>query len=185
MINVNDLRPGMTFEYENNTYVVVDANHSKSGRGQAHVKAKVKNLRTKSNTIITFTGGEKVKKAMVEKSKMQYLYSDGTDAFFMNNETYEQITIPVKELTWEFNFLTEGLNVQVTSFKEEVLGLVLPDKITLEIIEAEAAVKGDTTSGAQKKAILETNFEVVVPLFIEVGEKVIVSTIDGKYSGRA
>ncbi|AGM24994.1 elongation factor P [Spiroplasma chrysopicola] len=185
MISVNDFRPGITFEYEGNIYVVLEAQHSKSGRGQAHVKAKVKNLRTGSTTMITFTGGDKVSKAMIDKVEMQFLYDDGSNAIFMDTATYEQLEIPSERLIWEKNFLKEGVMVSVSKFEGEVIGIVLPDKIDLQIVEAEAAIKGDTTSGAMKKAVLETGWELLVPLFIKENEIITVSTADGKYSGRA
>lgn len=98
MISVNDFRPGLTFQYEGNIYIVIEAQHSKSGRGQAHVKTKVKNLRSNATTNITFTGGDKVEKAMIDKAEMQYLYDDGTNVIFMDTQTYEQLEIPSTNL---------------------------------------------------------------------------------------
>ncbi|PPE05210.1 elongation factor P [Williamsoniiplasma lucivorax] len=184
-MNVNDLRPGTTFLYENNIYVVIEQSFSKTGRQQGKVSVKVKNLRTGSRTEITFTGGDKVEKAMIERKDMQYLYNDGNDAYLMDVSTYEQVQIPMKSLEWEKNFLTDGLMIKMTEYDGEILGIALPDKVELKIIEAEAAVKGDTTSGAQKKATVETGWEIQVPLFVNEGTVVIISTGDGKYSGRA
>ncbi|WP_338965961.1 MULTISPECIES: elongation factor P [unclassified Spiroplasma] len=185
MISVNDFRPGLTFQYEGNIYAVVEAQHSKSGRGQAHVKAKVKNLRSNATTSITFTGGDKVEKAMIDKVEMQYLYDDGANVIFMDTQSYEQLEVPSSRLTWEKNFFKEGVMASVTKYEGEVLGIILPDKVDLTITTAEAAVKGDTSSGAMKKAVLETGLEVQVPLFIKEGELITVSTSDGKYSSRA
>lgn len=185
MISVNDFRPGLTFQYEGNIYAVIEAQHSKSGRGQAHVKTKVKNLRSNATTMITFTGGDKVEKAMIDKVEMQYLYDDGANVIFMDTQSYEQLEVPSSRLTWEKNFLKEGVMASVTKYDGEVLGIILPDKVDLAITEAEAAVKGDTSSGAMKKAVLETGLELQVPLFIKEGELITVSTSDGKYSGRA
>ncbi|WFG97104.1 elongation factor P [Spiroplasma citri] len=185
MISVNDFRPGLTFQYEGNIYIVIEAQHSKSGRGQAHVKTKVKNLRSNATTNITFTGGDKVEKAMIDKVEMQYLYDDGTNVIFMDTQTYEQLEIPSTNLVWEKNFLKEGVMASVTKYDGKVLEIILPDKVDLTITEAEAAVKGDTSSGAMKKAVLETGLELQVPLFIKEGELITVSTSDGKYSGRA
>ncbi|AHF57803.1 elongation factor P [Spiroplasma eriocheiris] len=185
MINVNDFKPGVTFQYEGNIYVVIEAQHSKSGRGQAHVKTKAKNLRTGATTSITFTGGDKVEKAMIDKVEMQYLYDDGVNLVFMDSQTYDQVEIPSERLTWEKNFFKEGVTASVTKYEGEVLGVILPDKIDLQVIEAEAAVKGDTSSGAMKKAIVETGWELQVPLFIKEGEIISINTSDGKYAGRA
>ena len=116
---------------------------------------------------------------------MQYLYNTGDAFVFMDGETYEQIEIPAENLEWEKNFLKESATATIRSFEGEVLGVQLPDKVTLQITEAEAAVKGDTATGATKNAVLETGFQIKVPLFIDEGEMVVISTAEGKYSGRA
>ncbi|WP_338956398.1 elongation factor P [Spiroplasma endosymbiont of Polydrusus cervinus] len=185
MISVNDFRPGLTFQYADNIYVVIEAQHSKSGRGQAHVKTKVRNLRSNATTNITFTGGDKVEKAIIDKVDMQYLYDDRVNVIFMDIQTYDQLEVPSTKLVWEKNFLKEGVMASVTKYEGEVLEIILPDKVDLVITEVKAAVKGDTSSGAMKKAVLETGLELQVPLFIKEGEVIIVSTSDGKYSGRA
>ncbi|WP_031542929.1 elongation factor P [Mesoplasma photuris] len=184
-MQVNDLRPGTTFLYEGNIFIVIDQSFSKTGRQQGKVTVKVKNLRTGARVEITFTGGDKVNKAMIEKKDMQYLYNDGNDAYLMDTDTYEQVQIPMSSLEWEAKFLTDGLMIKMTEYEGEILGISLPDKVELVVTEAEAAVKGDTTSGAQKKAVVETGLEIMVPLFINEGTKVIISTLDGKYTGRA
>ncbi len=184
-MQVNDLRPGSTFLYEGNIFVVLENSFSKTGRQQGKVTVKVKNLRSGARVELTFTGGDKVDKAMIEKKDMQFLYNDGTNCVLMDTETYDQVEIPSKKLTWELKFLTDGTMVKLTEYEGEVLGISIPEKLELTIVEAEPAVKGDTTSGAQKKAKLETGLEIQVPLFIKNGEKIIVNTNDGKYSGRA
>lgn len=184
-MQVNDLRPGTTFLYEKNIFVVIEQSFSKTGRQQGKVNVKVKNLRTGARTELTFTGGDKVDKAMIERKDMQYLYNDGEDAYLMDTETYDQVQIPMTRLEWEKNFLIEGLMIKMTEYEGEILGISLPDKVELVITQAEAAVKGDTTSGAQKKAVLETGWEVQVPLFVNEGTRVIINTADGKYAGRA
>lgn len=185
MINVNDLKPGVTFQLEGNIYVVLEAQHSKQGRGQANVKAKVKDLRTGSTTIKSFTGGDKVEKAMIDKVGMDYLYNAGETVVLMDQETFEQIEIPVTSLSWELNFLKEGQKVIVRKFESEVLDLELPANVALQVTEAPDAVKGNTAQAAQKKATLETGFVIETPLFIKEGEVVLVSTETGKYVGRA
>ena len=103
----------------------------------------------------------------------------------MENETYDQLEIPMERLTWELNFIKPNTNVNISLYEGEVLGVILPDKVALKITEAEQAVKGDTATSAQKNAVLETGLNIRVPLFINEGETVLVTTIDGKYSGRA
>lgn len=116
---------------------------------------------------------------------MQYLYDDGESLVFMDNETYEQVEIPDERLEWEKKFLKENDNVNISVYEGEILGVILPDKVSLRVVECEGAVKGDTATSAQKNAVLETGLEVKVPLFIGQDEIIVVNTSDGKYSGRA
>ena len=185
MIIVNDLKPGTTFEHEKNIFIVLDVDRNKTAMRQMIVKVKVKNLRTGVINEISFTGGDKVEQAMIEKRKMQFLYDAGESMVFMDNTTYDQIEIQKDKLQWEMNFLTPNLEVDITMYEEEILGVILPDKVALTLVECEPAVQGDTATNALKNAKCETGLELRVPLFIENEEKVLVSTIDGKYSGRA
>lgn len=186
MILVNDLKPGTTFENDGNIYTVLDIDHNKTAMRQMIVKVKVKNLRTGVINEISFTGGDKVEQAHIDKKEMQYLYDDGDNFVFMDNETYEQIEIPKARLEWEKQFMKENDNVTISMYEgSEILGVILPDKVELQIVECEPAVKGDTATSATKNAKLETGLEIRVPLFIQNGEMVLISTADGKYSGRA
>lgn len=184
MINVNNFKPGITFMHEQKIFSVLEAQHSKQGRGQASVKVKVKDLRTGAITLKTFTGGDKVTKAHIEKKPMKYLYDDSNDIVLMDNETFEQITIPLKNVTWEKNFLKGGENVQVKMFNDEILGLEIPLNIELLVTNAPEAIKGNTQSNPQKMIELETGWKLEAPMFIKTGEKVIVSSETGKYVGR-
>ncbi len=116
---------------------------------------------------------------------MQYLYDTDDALVFMDNETYEQIEIPKERLKWEMNFMKANDNVNISMFENEILGVILPDKVALQIVECEPAVKGDTATSASKNAKLESGLEIKVPLFINQDEMVLVNTSDGKYSGRA
>ena len=185
MIIVNDLKPGITIEHEGGIWIVLDISHNKTAMRQMVVKAKSKNLRTGTITDLTWTGGDKVEQAHIDKREMQYLYDDGSVCYFMDNETYEQLEIPMERLTWELNFIRPNSNVNISLYEGEVLGVVLPDKVALEITEAEPGVKGDTATSATKNAVLETGLAIRVPLFINEGEMVMISTADGKYAGRA
>ena len=185
MIIVNDLKPGSNFEYEGNIYQVLNLALNNTAMRQMIVKIKVKNVRTGVINEMSFTGGDKVELAHVDKKVMQYLYDDGTSLVFMDNETYEQIEISKDRLTWEMQFMKPNDNVTVSMYESEVLGVILPDKVTLQITECEQAVKGDTATSAQKNAVLETGLSIKVPLFIQNGEMVVISTADGKYNGRA
>ncbi|UVD81995.1 elongation factor P [Mycoplasma iguanae] len=185
MINVNEFKPGITFQEDNGIFIVLESQHSKQGRGQATVKAKVKNLRTGAITLKSYTGGEKVEKAHIEKVGMNYLYDDGNAIVLMDENTYEQVTIENSKVEWEKNFLIEGQKLSVRKFEDEILDIELPINMELNVTVAPDAVKGNSTSNPQKKITLETGFEMDAPLFIKEGEKIIVSTETGKYVGRA
>ena len=185
MINVNDLKIGMTIEMDGNIYTVLDLGHVKPGKGAAFVTAKLKNLRTGSIVEERFNSGIKVETARIEKRDMQYLYNTGDSYVFMNMETYEQLELTADQVGSNKDFLIENLMVNINQYQGELLGINLPGKIELTVTETEPAIKGNTTNNALKDAVLETGLKVRVPLFVEQGEKIIVSTADGKYSSRA
>lgn len=185
MISCSDLRTGMTIEHENNIFSVLEYQHVKSARSAAFVRLKLRNIRSGSVVDLTVNSSEKFKPAHIEKHSMQYLYNSGEFYVFMNNETYDQIEIAVSYLENETKFLYEGLEVKVVMFDTEVLGIELPDKVILTIVECEPGIKGDTAQNATKSATVQTGHTIQVPLFIENGENVLVSTTDGKYVSRA
>ena len=185
MISTNDLKNGITIEVEGSIYVVMDSQHVKPGKGAAIVKTKLKNLRTGSIIEKTFNAGVKVSTARIEKQFMQYLYEMNNSYYFMNMETYEQVELGKDQVGEGYKYLKENLEVYITFFEGEVLGLDLPDKVNLKVTHTEPAVKGNTTNNAMKDAEVETGIQVRVPLFIEEGETIIISTEDGKYVSRA
>lgn len=185
MISSNDLKPGMTIQQDGNIFVVLEQSQNKTARSAMVVKAKVRNLRTGANVELSWGGGDKIQPARIDKKEMQYLYDTDDALVFMDNETYEQIEIPKERLKWEMNFIKPNDNVMISMFEGEILGVILPDKATLQVVECEPAVKGDTATNASKNAKLESGLEIKVPLFIEQDEMIVVNTADGKYSGRA
>ncbi len=185
MFNVNDIKNGMTILFEDNIYTVLEFSHVKPGKGAAFVQVKIKNLRTGSIVEKRFNSGVKLEKAMIEKKNMQFLYVNGDAYTFMDNETYEQIEIPADHLGNDRYYLKDGLDVIVSIYQGEILGVILPDKVELVVTETEPAVKGNTTNNAQKNATLETGLTVRVPLFIEQGETIVIATKDGSYASRA
>ena len=185
MINVNDIKNGITFVLDGDIYQVLEFSHVKPGKGAAFVKMKIRNLRSGSTTEKSFNSGTKLEKAMIEKRPMQFLYASGDSYNFMNMESYEQIELTKDQLGDDVNYLKEGLNVDLSFYEGELLGVMLPDKVELEVVHTEPAVKGNTTNNATKDATLETGLVIRVPLFVEQGEKVIVSTSTGKYDSRA
>lgn len=184
MINVNDFKTGVTISYDGNIYQVLEFQHVKPGKGAAIVKAKLKNLRTGSIAEYSFNAGIKIPTAHINKQLMQYLYSTGSTYSFMNMETYEQVELDESQIGSQSKFLKEGLQVYITFFENEMLGLELPEKIDYKITSTEPAIKGNTATNATKDAIVETGLLVRVPLFIDEGEEIIVSTKDGKYVSR-
>ncbi len=185
MIDVNDVKNGMTLIIEGQIYQVVDFLHVKPGKGAAFMKIKMKNLRTGSNIERSFNTSLKLEKAIIEKKNMQFLYASSDIYNFMNMETYEQIELSKDQIGEDVEYLRDGLNVDLTFYVGEMLGLLLPDKVEYKIIKTEPAVRGNTTNNAMKEATIETGLMVKVPLFVEEGESIIVSTKDGQYVSRA
>lgn len=185
MTLVNDLKLGTSFVYEGYLYTVLDISRNKSARGQMVIKVKVKNLRSGSTTELSFTAGDKVEVVYLDKRSMLYLYDEGETIVFMDNDTYDQVSIVKDRLTWELNFLVCNQSCTITYYGEEVLGIELPAKVTLKVAETASAVRGDTVTKATKDAVLETGYKLRVPLFIEQDEMIIVNTSTGEYDSRA
>jgi len=185
MINVNDIKNGLTVKIDNNIYTVVEFQYVKPGKGSAFVRTKLKNLRTGATTEITFNAGVKIETARVEKQNMQFLYNQGNTYYFMNMQTYDQIELDKSSLGDDVKYLKENLEVIISFYEGEVMGVILPDKIDYLITKSEPGVKGNTTATAMKDAELETGMVVKVPMFINEGERILVSTSDGKYVSRA
>lgn len=185
MININDIKNGMTIEIDGNIYLIIEFQHVKPGKGPAFVRIKLKNLRTGSITENTFNTNIKVAKANIEKKEMQYLYNSSNMYYFMDVETYEQIEINKSKIEEEVKYLKEGLVVELKYYGNELLSITLPEKIEYKVIKTDQAVKGNTTSGAQKDATLENGIVIKVPLFINENDNIIVSTKDGKYQSKS
>lgn len=184
MVNVNDIKNGMTIEVDGNIYTILDFSHVKPGKGAAFVKMKLKNLRTGSIVEQTFNSSTKVAKALIEKKTMQYLYNTGDAFVFMDMADYSQIELPESQIKDEAKYLTENSEVSIMYYNSEMLGVNLPEKVELEVTKTEPGIKGNTTTTATKEATLSTGLVVRVPLFINEGDVVIISTFDGKYVSR-
>ena len=185
MININDIKNGMTVIIDGNIYLIQEFLHVKPGKGPAFVRIKLKNLRTGSTIEKTFNTNIKFEKAIIDKVPMQSLYSTGDAYNFMNMETFEQIDLDKSSLGDDAKYLKEGLEVEVTFYQGEVLGINLPEKIEYAIAHTEPGVKGNTATNATKEATLENGLTIKVPLFINENDRVIVSTKEGKYDSRA
>lgn len=185
MISVNDLRTGLTIEYEGAIFSVVDFLHVKPGKGAAFVRTKLKNIRTGATIEKTFRAGERVGRAHIETKQMQYLYSSGEEYFFMDTESYDQLSLNSDDLDDAPNYLLENMTIGIQFYEGEAIGVDLPTTVILEVTETEPGFRGDTAQGATKPATLETGISVQVPLFVEQGEKIKVDTRTGEYLSRA
>jgi elongation factor P len=178
------LRKGVTFEFDNQLYKVVDYHHNKTGRGNATIRIKARNMRTFSNIEMTFSSGERVQDVRLEYHNVQFLYTDGSLYHFMDMETFEQPAISSELIGDAAQFLKEGVEVKLTFFENEALDVDLPTTIDLKVVKAESAVKGDTATGVTKKVELETGAEVNTPAFVEEGDVIRVDTRTGEYVTR-
>lgn len=184
MLNTTDLRSGTTFEMDGKLYVVVKYTHTKLGRGGATIRVEAKNLRTGAVEEKTFGSNERVRELSVTRSRMQYLYSDGSSAVFMDPGSFEQIEIPVKSIAGGIKFLKDGESVNVLFAGQEPLLVELPPKITLAVSDTGPDVRGNSATNIWKPATLENGLQVKVPLFINVGDKIRVDTRTGEYVER-
>lgn len=184
-ININDIKNGMTVIINDNLCLIQEFQHVKPGKGPAFCRIKFKNLKTGSIIEETFNTNIKFERAHVERLSMQYLYKQGSMYVFMNTSDYSQLEVDESILGDNIDYLKESLDIEIQMYESEIIGIVLPEKIDYEVIETTDAIKGNTTSNAMKDATIETGLLVKVPLFINQGEKIIVTTRDGKYSSRA
>jgi elongation factor P len=184
VIDVNELRNGVTFELDGNLYKVIDYAHHKPGRGKATIRTKVRDLRSGSVLEKSFISGDKVQDVRLNYRQAQFLYVDSGLYYFMDNETFEQPALSAENLGEAINYLKEGLEVKLTFHGTEPLDIELPTAVDLEVVEAEMAVKGDTATGANKSVTVETGLKVTVPLFVEQGDNIRVDTRNGAYVTR-
>ena len=185
MISANDFKKGVTFEMDNDIFVIVDFQHVKPGKGSAFVRAKIKNIKTGSTVERTFNPNEKFEKAHIDTKEMQYLYNDGTLYYFMDTETYEQIPLDYEKVEDAVLYIKENMNATIKFHKGEAFSVEPPNFVELTITECEPGVKGDSATGATKPATVETGAVVTVPLFVNLGDKIRIDTRTGEYMERA
>jgi elongation factor P len=185
MISVNEFKNGLTIEYNNDLWRIVEFQHVKPGKGSAFVRSKLKSLRTGATQEYTFRSTAKVETADIQTREMQYLYNDGASYVFMDTNTYEQLEVPNAQITDEAKYLKENMVVNVISHNGETLGIDLPNTVDLEVVDTEPGIRGDTSSGGGKPATMETGLVVNVPFFINVGDVLTINTSDGSYVSRA
>ena len=184
MISAGDFRNGMTIEYDNNVYQIIEFQHVKPGKGAAFVRTKLKNIISGGVVEKTFRPTEKCPQARIDRKDMQYLYSDGDLFYFMDNESYEQIALNGEAVGDALKFVKENEMCKICSHNGSVFSVEPPLFVELEITETEPGFKGDTATGANKPATVETGAQVAVPLFVEQGDKIKIDTRTGEYLSR-
>jgi elongation factor P len=185
MLNLSEIKTGKTILWEEQPYVVLYHEHSKTGRAGAVLRTKLKNIVTGAVIDKTFQGSEKVDEADVTKSKAQYLYREGDNFVFMDNESYEQFSLSKETLGDAALYLIEGTEVTVLQFNGNPVNIELPVKMTLTVVEAPPGIKGDSVSAGDKVVTVETGLKVTTPLFVKEGDKIIINTEKGTYVSRA
>jgi elongation factor P len=184
MIDVNELRKGVTFTMDNELYKVIDYQHHKPGRGKAIIRTKLRNLRSGSTIDKNFTSGDRVQDIRLDHQTVQYLYSDGEFYHFMDVETYEQFPLPDAVLEDARPYLVENTEIELSSYEGERLDVELPITVDLQVTEAPPGFAGDTAQGATKEVTLETGLVLQVPLFIQEGDVLRIDTRTARYVTR-
>ena len=185
MIDVNELRNGVTFLLDGELFKVLEYSHHKPGRGKATIRTKVRNMRTGTVLEKSFISGDRVEDIRLDYRQAQYLYEQAGLYYFMDTETYEQPPVGKDALGDATKYLKENLEVKLTFFGQEAIEVELPTSVELEVVDAPMGVKGDTATGATKSVTTETGLEVSVPLFVERGDVIKVDTRTGEYLTRA
>ncbi|MDY6867850.1 MAG: elongation factor P [Chloroflexota bacterium] len=184
MIDVNELRKGVTFEQNGDLYKVLDYAHNKPGRGQATIRIKTRDLRKGTTLEMTFNSGNKVQDVRLDYHNAQFLYSDDRFFYFMDNQTYEQYPVNRDIIGNQAGFLKPNMDVKLMFYGTEALDIELPTSVDLEITQAEPSIRGDTATGVTKKVVTETGLEVQVPSFVEEGDTIRIDTRNGEYITR-
>lgn len=184
MVSAGDFKKGLTIEIDGQVWVIVDFQHVKPGKGAAFVRTKLKNIMQGNMLERTFSPTEKFPKAHVETKTMEYLYNDGEIYYFMDQETYEQIPLNHSQVEDALNYVKENMPVTIKFFKGQAFSVEPPNFVELVVTETEPGFKGDTATAGSKPAILETGAKIMVPLFVNQGDKIRVDTRTGEYMER-
>ena len=184
-ISTSDFKNGMTVDLDDGLFQISEFQHVKPGKAGAFVRTTLRKVRTGAVIERTFRAGEKMERAVIDKREMQYLYADGSDLVFMDNETYEQLQVDKEQLGTAPNYLVEGEGAVLQMYGGEIIDIELPASVVLTVTETEPGIQGDRVSGARKAATMQTGLIVQVPLFIEMNERLKVDTRTGDYIERA
>jgi elongation factor P len=184
-INGNEIRPGNVIQHKGALWVAVKTQHVKPGKGPAYAQVELKNVTEGTKLNERFRSSETVERVRLEQQEFQFLYAEGDMLVFMDTDTYDQIELPKEFLEERAAFLQEGMKVSIESYEGKPLGVTLPDQVTLQVVEADPVVKGQTAASSYKPAMLENGVRVLVPPFVVAGEKVVVDTNELTYVRRA
>jgi len=185
MISTGEIKRGITIELDGVLYQIVEFQHIKMGRGSAQVRMKLRNVRRGDLIEKTFQAGDRFARARLDHRNVQYLYKDGDHYHFMDTNSFDQIALSADQLGDAVNYLTDGMVVTLSEYEGDPIGVELPASVVLKVTEVEFGLKGDTATGANKPATLETGLRVNVPLFVNQGDKIKVDTRTGEYLERA
>lgn len=184
MISAGDFRKGITFEMDGEVYTIVDFQHVKPGKGAAFVRTKIKNIKTGSTIEKSFNPNDKYPRAHIETKEMQYLYNDGDLYYFMDLETYEQIPLNEDQVEEAIKYIKENMNATIKFHNGEAFSVEPPNFVELKVVQTEPGFKGDTATGANKPAVVETGATITVPLFVNTGDVIRIDTRTGEYMER-
>ena len=184
MISTADFKNGISIELEGQVFTIIEFQHVKPGKGGAFVRTKLRNVKTGRVQEKTFRAGERMEQARLDRRKMQYLYNTGDEFVFMDLESYDQIPLPSAQMEDQKKFLKDGLEVEMTFYQEQVMGLELPVTLEATVVETDPGLRGDTATSGNKPATIETGAVITVPLFINKGDNIRVDTRTGAYLDR-
>jgi elongation factor P len=183
-VTTAQFKPGLTIELDGQVYQIVSSEHYKPGKGQAVVRTKLRDVRTGNMYDKTFRSGEKVETAHVERKRMQFLYTDGSSYYLMDNNTYDQVELTAEQVGGSAQWLKEGEDVDVTLYQGQLLGLEPQKHVERKVERTDPGIRGDTATGGTKPAVIEGGATVQVPLFVTIGDTLRVNTQTGEYITR-
>ncbi|AFM21411.1 MAG TPA: elongation factor P [Acetomicrobium flavidum] len=184
IVDTNSFRQGMMIKWEDSIWEILDCQHHKMGRGGAIVRTKLRNIYSGSIIETSFRAGERFERVVFDERKAQFIYKEGDNYVFMDMESYDQIYVPKSVLGDKALYLSDNLEVSLELYEGNIVGIELPNTVSLKVVDTPPGYKGDTVSGGGKPATLETGLTITVPMFVEVGDIVLVDTRTGEYLER-
>jgi elongation factor P len=185
MVSTGEIKRGMTIELDGTLYQIVEFQHIKMGRGSAQVRMKLRNVRKGDLIEKTVQAGERFQRARMDHRVVQFMYKDGDHYHFMDTKTYDQLALDAEKLGDAVDYLTDGMEVTLNEYEGEAIGVDMPASVVITVASTDFGLKGDTATGATKPATLESGLKVLVPLFVNAGDKIKVDTRTGEYLERA